>query len=75
VAAGTAILARDRGVALARQILIYPMLDDRTTVADPLLAPTATWTYDQNYTGWRALLGEELGGPAVAPRLRLICAL
>jgi acetyl esterase/lipase len=67
VAAGAAILARDHGVALARQILIYPMLDDRTTVADPLLEATATWTYDQNYTGWHALLGEELAGPAVSP--------
>ena len=30
IAAGAAILARDRGVPLAKQILIYPMLDDRT---------------------------------------------
>jgi acetyl esterase/lipase len=67
VAAGAAILARDHGLALARQILIFPMLDDRNTVADPLLAATATWTYDQNYTGWHALLGEELGKPAVSP--------
>jgi acetyl esterase/lipase len=67
VAAGAAILARDQGLPLARQILIFPMLDDRNTVADPLLAATATWTYDQNYTGWRALLGEELGQPAVSP--------
>jgi acetyl esterase/lipase len=74
IAAGAAILARDHEVALARQILIYPMLDDRTTVPDPLLEPCATWTYDQNYTGWRALLGEELGGagvPAVAAPARL----
>ena len=30
VAAGVAIAARDAGISLARQILIYPMLDDRT---------------------------------------------
>jgi acetyl esterase/lipase len=54
-------------VALARQILIFPMLDDRNTIPDPLLAPAATWTYDQNYTGWLALLGAEPGGPAVSP--------
>ena len=67
LAAAAAILARDNGLPLARQILIYPMLDDRNTVDDPLLAATATWTYDQNYTGWLALLGPQLGGPAVSP--------
>ena len=67
LAAAAAILARDNELALARQNLINPMLDDRTTIADPLLAPAATWTYDQNYTGWLALLGAELGGPAVSP--------
>jgi hypothetical protein len=37
VAAGAAILARDRQVTLARQILIYPMLDDRNLEPDLLL--------------------------------------
>ncbi len=67
VAAGAAILARDHGVQLARQILIYPMLDDRNTTPDPALAPTATWTYDNNFTGWHALLGDAIGGPSVSP--------
>lgn len=67
VAAGAAILARDHRIGLARQILIFPMLDDRNTVPDPLLAPTATWTYDNNYTGWHAVLGDELGKPTVSP--------
>lgn len=58
LAAGAAILARDNGIALARQILIYPMLDCRTLVPDPHLSATATWTYDDNYTGWNALLPE-----------------
>ncbi len=66
-AAGAAILARDRGIALARQILIYPMLDDRNLVPDPLLAPFATWTYDNNFTGWSALLGERLGDASNSP--------
>ena len=65
VAAGTALLARDRGVPLAAQILIYPMLDDRNTEPDPLLEPFAGWSYDDNYTGWRALLGDALGTDAV----------
>jgi acetyl esterase/lipase len=48
-------------VALARQILVYPMLDDRTTVPDPELAPFAAWSFDDNYTGWHALLGDAVG--------------
>lgn len=67
IAAGTAILARERGIALARQILVYPMLDDRTTTPDPLLAPTATWSYENNHTGWSAVLGDQIGGTTVSP--------
>ncbi len=75
VAAGAAILARDRGIALKRQILIYPMLDDRNTEVDPALASFARgWTYDNNYTGWHALLGDAIGTddvPATAAPARL----
>jgi acetyl esterase/lipase len=68
LAAGVALLARDRGgPAIARQILIYPMLDDRTLAADPNLAPFATWTYDDNITGWGALLGDSAGGEGTSP--------
>jgi acetyl esterase/lipase len=66
-AAGAAILARDRGIHLKSQLLIYPMLDDRNTQPDPQLAPTATWTYDNNYTGWHALLGDAIGTDRVSP--------
>ncbi|MET9819085.1 alpha/beta hydrolase [Streptomyces sp. NPDC006355] len=65
LAAATALLARDRGLPVAKQILIYPMLDDRTTEPDPALVPFAFFTYDENYTGWHALLGEAVGGPDV----------
>jgi acetyl esterase/lipase len=61
LAAGVVLMARDRGVPLARQLLIYPMLDDRNTTPDPNLAPFAGWSYDDNYTGWHALLGDRLG--------------
>jgi len=58
LAAGVAIAARDRGgPAIAHQILVYPMLDDRNTVPDPELVPFAVWSYDDNTTGWDALLG------------------
>jgi acetyl esterase/lipase len=65
LAAGVALLARDRGVPVAKQILIYPMLDDRNTEPDPYLAPVAFWSYDNNYTGWHALLGDAVGGAGV----------
>ena len=76
LAAGVAILSRDRkGPAVARQLLIYPMLDDRTTVPDPHIAPFAGWSYDDNATGWNALLGpgheDREVDPSAAPgRLR-----
>jgi acetyl esterase/lipase len=66
-AAGAAILARERNVALARQILIYPMLDDRNLEPDPFIKPFATWSYDHNYTGWSAVLGSEPGTETVSP--------
>lgn len=63
LAAGVALLARDRGgPALAGQILIYPMLDDRTPAPPPALDRFLTWTHDDNQTGWRALLGDAAGG-------------
>jgi acetyl esterase/lipase len=75
IAAAVAILSRDRGVpALARQILLYPMLDDRNTTPDPEIAPFAGWTYDDNITGWNALLGprdqdSQVDPPAAPARL------
>ena len=66
LAAGVALMARDRGeIQLALQVLIYPMLDDRTGF-DTELAPYATWTYEDNAVGWRMLLGEAAGTDAVA---------
>ena len=68
LAAALAILSRDReGPVLAKQILIYPMLDDRSSTPDPKLAPLVLWTYEDNITGWTALLGNAVGGPDVSP--------
>ncbi|WP_396903558.1 alpha/beta hydrolase [Mycolicibacterium phlei] len=68
LAAGVCLLARDRGgPAIAQQILIYPMLDDRPGTPDPALQPYLTWTYDDNLTGWGALLGDAAGSDAVSP--------
>ncbi|WP_216901333.1 alpha/beta hydrolase [Nocardia alni] len=66
-AAATAILARDRGVPLARQILIYPMLDDRNQIPDPAREPFLTWTYDNNFTAWNAVLGNAFGTDDISP--------
>lgn len=66
IAAAAAILARDRKVGLAHQILIYPMLDDRIVTPDDRLLPFAVWTYDNNYTGWTASLGGDRGSSNVS---------
>jgi acetyl esterase/lipase len=65
LAAGAALLARDRALPVAKQILVYPMLDDRTTEPDPALLAFAIWNHDNNHTGWHALLGDAVGGPDV----------
>lgn len=65
IAAGVAILARDAGIALPRQILIYPMLDDRTVSPDPELSPaSAMFSYDFNRTAWESLLKDVPAGSA-----------
>ena len=67
--AGLALLTRDRGeVPLAFQLLIYPMLDDRTgsSVEPPPYAGEYMWTADSNRFGWKALLGQEPGGQDVS---------
>jgi acetyl esterase/lipase len=68
LAAAVALMARDRGgPRIARQVLMYPMLDDRTVAADAAIAPFAVWTYDDNITGWSALLGDGAGGNGTSP--------
>ncbi|MEU8660567.1 alpha/beta hydrolase [Actinoplanes philippinensis] len=66
LAAALTILARDRGgPTIARQILIMPMLDDRTAGPDPHIEPFLLWSYDDNRTAWPARLGPAAGGPDV----------
>jgi acetyl esterase/lipase len=68
LAAATALVARDRsGPMLAAQLLVYPMLDDRNTKPDPAIAPLLTWNWDDNITGWGALLGDGAGKDGVDP--------
>lgn len=68
--AALALLTRDRGeVPLVFQLLIYPMLDDRSvTTTDPHpYTGEYIWTAESNRFGWTALLGQEPGGPDVSP--------
>ena len=69
MAAGLALLARDRGrPALAGQMLGYPMLDDRNdTVSARAFAGVGIWDRTSNRTGWQALLGDRAGTGAVSP--------
>ena len=69
LAAGTALLARDRGgPALAGQMLIYPMLDDRNdTLSSAQFDGVGLWDKTSNDTGWTALLGDRRGTDAVSP--------
>ncbi len=70
LAAALTLLARDRGeVPLVFQLLIAPMLDDRTcTLAQPHpYTGEFIWTRETNHFGWTSLLGQEPGGPDVSP--------
>lgn len=63
-AAMLAIAARDRGeFPIAFQLLIYPMLDDRTgaTVAPPSNVGQFVWNAGSNRFGWASLLGQAPG--------------
>ncbi|EEY23289.1 alpha/beta hydrolase fold-3 domain-containing protein [Verticillium alfalfae VaMs.102] len=67
LAAGAALLARDRKLTppLAKQILIYPMLDDRTGFrGGGALDPYHFWTAAYNRTAWEAVLGGGRAGAA-----------
>lgn len=70
LAAALGLLTRDRGeVPLAFQLLIFPMLDDRTvTTADPHpYTGEFIWTRESNQFGWTSLLGVPPGSPGISP--------
>ncbi|MGW6332983.1 alpha/beta hydrolase [Nocardia rhamnosiphila] len=59
LAAGVALRSRDGDLPpLAKQVLIYPMLDDRTSVAATTPdAPPGTWSHAANAAAWDLYLG------------------
>ena len=70
LAACLAILARDRAeFPVSFQLLIYPMLDDRTVTTEQPNPYTGEfiWTPESNRFGWTSLLGREPGGEKVSP--------
>ena len=70
LAAGLGVLTRDRAeIPLIFQLLIYPMLDDRTVAnsADHAYVGEFIWTKEANLFGWTCLLGQEPGGEDVSP--------
>jgi acetyl esterase/lipase len=69
-AAAAALYARDqKGPKFAFQHLIYPMIDDRTAVRKDLHPHVGefVWTQENNYFGWRSLLGREPGCADISP--------
>ncbi|QZT63083.1 alpha/beta hydrolase [Mycolicibacterium austroafricanum] len=70
LAAALALLTRDRGeIELAAQLLVYPMIDDRTVHRKGLDNPGhRLWNQSSNRFGWRAYLGDADPNEAVPAR-------
>lgn len=70
LAAALALLVRDRKeFSFCHQQLIFPMIDDRTTIRADLspMFGEYVWTREKNHFGWASLLGSEPGGQDVSP--------
>src|SRR4051812_4691861 len=69
LAAGLALLARDRGeVGVCFQLLVYPMLDDRNvTASSHAVVDPKVWNRDANTAGWNAYLAGRAGADDVEP--------
>jgi acetyl esterase/lipase len=76
LAAALSLLVREKqGPSISKQILIYPMLDDRTIKPNPYIEKFLVWSAADNETGWNAYLGEKRGSnqvPATAAPARII---
>ena len=68
LAAAATLLARTRGgPALAFQVLVYPMLDDRdATPSTHEFSGIPSWSRENNRLGWSSLLGEECGSDEIS---------
>jgi acetyl esterase/lipase len=70
LAAALALLARDRGdIDVAAQVLVYPMLDDRSATAEGLDGRNhRLWSQTSNRYGWSSYLGDADPNVAVPAR-------
>ena len=69
LAAGVALMARDKKLhpPLAKQILVYPMIDDRTLSAPEGLEPFLNvWSVGDTLTGWNAYLQNKAGQEGIS---------
>jgi acetyl esterase/lipase len=68
-AAGVVLRARDEGtVAVAHQLLLYPMLDDRNvTRSSHAVTDRELWNRSDNELAWKAYLGSASGSNDVSP--------
>jgi acetyl esterase/lipase len=67
LAAGLALLARDRGVfPIAFQLLIYPMIDDRQQTASSRWHDAPVWNPVSNKFGWSSYLPTTIGSDDVS---------
>ncbi|MDQ2837645.1 MAG: alpha/beta hydrolase [Actinomycetota bacterium] len=68
LAAGVSLLARDlAGPAIAGQLLLCPMIDDRNdSPSTRRFAESPIWSRASNTLGWRSLLGDSAGSAAVS---------
>ncbi|PRX46933.1 acetyl esterase/lipase [Prauserella shujinwangii] len=69
LAAGTALLARDRGgPGIAHLMLVSPMLDDRSSTPSALAnTGFGAWSREANIQSWQAWLGGDFGTGRVSP--------
>jgi acetyl esterase/lipase len=68
LAAGLVLLAHDRAApGVAFQLLVYPMIDDRTVLRDePAVRGVRVWTPASNRYGWTSYLGMAPGSAEVS---------
>ncbi|MFI6094984.1 alpha/beta hydrolase fold domain-containing protein [Lentzea sp. NPDC051213] len=69
LAAALALLAHDRAeIRPVFQLLVYPMLDDRTTLRTDIdTRGHRMWTPKSNRFAWSTYLGDAVAGPDVSP--------
>jgi acetyl esterase/lipase len=68
LAAAVALRAREQGIPLKLQLLVYPMLDDRTCLrTDVDEGDFRLWNLRGNSFGWRSYTGKEPGAADIPP--------